>query len=895
MKLVQEGFQEFSKGTFGNAGANLFVDAKGAVRRISEQDLNGDGCFDIVFPNSHGYIERGKTEIFHRENGIWKGTELPHDSCWRPRAVDIDGDGYPDLLIANAENGVTSDLTSYLYWGGKDGLTGERCEFETNGAYDVTAVDLTGNGLKDLIFTSAWHDHHYPGADYDQMVFVQDSPRSFHDATQEFKFTQNTIMSLGAGDLTGNGYDDLVMAGYKGEGSQENEFHIYYGGPEGLSKDCVSFRSRLVTNLYLTDVFGTGRKDIVLTGGNRVVIWHNMNGTFSEDHKTEINVEGAMTQFLSGSVGCDIADIDGDGIQEFIIGTAGGLQIRKASEPDKVWQKAEGYYVSDVKACDFDGRGKMDIVATVYSNVKTYDVDSYILHEHDGKWDFEHVTPIPTHGAMHVAVADLDNDGQQEIIVCNTMGGPNQGDPEFPVFCYYGNPTNVFSVKDRVEYPVNCGAYSYVAADVDNDGYVELITTIWDGARIFKGGPDGPDPKNYYDVFDPCHRITGGIILADITHNGWLDMILTTGYSPSQANNGLDGLPSTVTLFYGGPEGYCQEKSVRLPLQLGAAQALVLADLDGNGLLDLIAGDIRGDIHMIRGTKDGLPADRAPEYIKLKNSNGAELMGVTAADVDGDGKLEVITTSCGHYTKKKSYLNILRDPEHGYPEEKQTSIDVGGTTGYVTLADLRHTGCLDMVVPFYSTSETRVLPMRIFNNDGKGNFDFDHPQKIQCESSIASLAVDLNRNGYPDLLVCCHRNDLGHTVQSMLFMNGPEGLDFEHPQKLWAYGPHDFTRNCIFNMVDRTETEWYTSAVLKLSEQPESFHWTAECPSDTRLSFRIRSAETEEALEQAPWGETIENGGDPKVPAGHKFLQYRAGFFAPNAIGSPRLTRVEIG
>ena len=150
MKLVHEGFETFRKGTFGNAGANLFVDAKGAVRRIADQDLTGNGHFDMVFPNSHGYIERGPTSIYTKTPDGWSGRELPHDSCWRTRILDVDGDGFDDLLIANGENGVTSILTSYLYWGGKDGLTGERAEFITDGAYDAVAIDLTGNGLKDV-------------------------------------------------------------------------------------------------------------------------------------------------------------------------------------------------------------------------------------------------------------------------------------------------------------------------------------------------------------------------------------------------------------------------------------------------------------------------------------------------------------------------------------------------------------------------------------------------------------------------------------------------------------------------------------------------------------------------------------------------------------------------
>lgn len=886
--IKQEGFEVFRRGVFGNAGANLFVDATGTIRRISDQDLNGDGHFDIVFPNSHGYIERGPTAIYKYDKSAWKETLLPHDSCWKSYTVDMDGDGYPDLLIANGENGVTSDLTSYIYWGGPDGLTGERTEFQTEGAYSAAAIDLTGNGLKDVVFSSAWHDHHFPGYDYLQKVFLQESPHRFREATEEYGFLHNTIMSVAGADLTKDGYDSLILAGYKSADSPYAKLYIYYGGPDGIAKEPVELPTRLCTGIRIYDVFNEGYPDIILTGGNRVMIYRNRNGKFSADDVLNIEVSGARTQFFSGSLGFDIADLDGDGINEMMIGTALGIEIRKVTEPEKILQTIDGIFVSGICACDLYHTGKKDMIACVYSSVKSYDTDSYIFRNHDGKFSFEHSEKLMTHGAVSVDAADIDQDGVPEIIFCNTMYGPNQRDPEFPVYCYYGSEDRIFHEENRVEYPVNSGAYSYTAGDIDNDGYPELILTTWDGARIFQGTENGPDPKNYYDIKDPNKRIPGGLILADLNGNGWLDLILSAS---AKVETGLDA----ATVFFGGPEGFSNERCMPLPADLSCAQALVLCDIDGDGFLDLVFGERNGDLGIIHGSASGLKAEEEPLHVKLKNANGAELMGVTAADVDGDGKLEIITTSAGHYTRRKSYLDIVRDPEDGFPMERQISFETGGTTGYVSFADLRHTGSLDLILPFYSTTETRVLPMRIFNNDGRGNFDFENPQEIECESSIASLPVDLDGNGYPDLLVCCHRNDLGHTVQSVLFHNGPEGFDFENPQKLWAYGPHDFTRNCIYNLCDRSQSEYYTSEVLSVSEVPERISWDADCRNDTALYMRIRAGKDEESLLSASFSEPVGNGAELALPPDTAHIQYQAEFFAKNACGSPKLKSVIIG
>ena len=78
------------------------------------------------------------------------------------RVIDVDGDGYNDLVTVNAHNGVTSELPSFIYWSGPGGMEASRTDLPTIGAHDVVGMDINHDGRLDLLFPSAWVDAHNP-------------------------------------------------------------------------------------------------------------------------------------------------------------------------------------------------------------------------------------------------------------------------------------------------------------------------------------------------------------------------------------------------------------------------------------------------------------------------------------------------------------------------------------------------------------------------------------------------------------------------------------------------------------------------------------------------------------------------------------------------------------
>lgn len=884
--------KQFLKGIFGNGGVNLFVDASGTMRRIMDNDLNGDGLFDIVLPNSHGYIERGPTFIYSQKGSKWNKTELPHDSCWEAKAADLDGDGYLDLIIANGENGVTSELQSFIYWGGQDGLTGDCTTFDTIGAYDIALWDLTGNGLKDVIFTTAWHDHHNEGKPLYQKVFVQTSTRQFIDATDKFKLSGLATTSLICEDLNSDGYPEVVLANYrKGYNSNTDSF-IYWGKLGGFNtKSPLRLPTHYALQVLAADLNNDGLKELIFTGGNKLMIYWNEGGSFHKDNRLALNIEGTDSQFGHGILHTDVADVDGDGIPELVTGTKEGVEIRKANRLKSVYKKLPCYSCPRVKCADIKNTGLPDIITSYYYSPKSYDTNSVVFWNSKNGYNINNTTVFDTHGPMGCTAADLDNDGVKEIIFCNTMKGPSQYDPEFPVFVYYGTSDHKYLNKNRRNYPVNMMSHSYITADVDNDGYVELVATSVNGARIFKGTPEGPDPYNYYDLLHSTTELVGvgGVVVGDFNRDGWLDLIVSSwvyGYSKKDLSN-------STFVYFGGPDGYSNDRRMLLPAYTESAQSVYLADINNDGYIDVLYGDGRGFIGVYYGGPEGF-SRKHHGRIQLKDYNGALILGITAADIDRDGWLELFVTTAGHYTRLPSHLYVLREGKNNFPMDKMTIFETGGTTGFAAIADMRGSGNLDLILPFYSTSETRELPARIFYGDGKGDFDWDNPLNIDCLASIASLPVDLTGNGYPDLFICCHRNNLGHIVNSKLIMNGPGGLDINNAQDILGYGPHCFTIQNQGNIMDRGDIEYYTSPVFEC-RKPLSISWWGEVPFKTSLSMRVRFGTSMNKTLNAKWSESITKNGSPLgAPNDTAYMQYQVAFHAPGFVNSPRLTSVSI-
>ncbi len=277
-----------------------------------------------------------------------------------------------------------------------------------------------------------------------------------------------------------------------------------------------------------------------------------------------------------------------------------------------------GYFAHVMDWSDLDGDGDLDVVTATYDYLLAKEFDGFIPG--GGVAYYENRGPglLPAllasgADALAVLVADLDGDGQREIVIGNDYARPDY------VFTRDADaPMGWAQVGPLAATPTN--TMSYDAGDVDNDGRFELFAA---------------DMKPYRDDAE--------------TRTAWGDLGATSPPDAVQVN-------ANVLLVADDEGGYRDRAEAAGVDATGWSWSAKFGDLDGDGYLDLyvvngvitveVFGHLPGDElveenQALRGDGTG-GFVHAPQWGLGSARSGR---GMSMADLDGDGDLDIVVSN----------------------------------------------------------------------------------------------------------------------------------------------------------------------------------------------------------------------------------------------------------
>ncbi|MXZ35297.1 MAG: VCBS repeat-containing protein, partial [Acidobacteria bacterium] len=334
---------------------------------------------------------------------------------------------------------------------------------------------------------------------------------------------------------------------------------------------------------------------------------------------------------------------------------------------------------------DLNGDGLPDVALANHGSERgetsgfRHHLESYIYWGNLNGFNTARRTSLPTISATDAASGDFNGDGHADLAFLN------HNSQEQSLYLYWGDGKGGFGKHRRQvlssadlqvgERPRGWegsrqGMKTLLASRIDPDPISDLVVAGSEKAIVFYGSTSGLSPKSTLTL--PANDCLG-MEAADLNRDGRLDLVLAN--SGGRADPLVDS-----TVYWATPDGFDPNRRTDLPTQ-GAA-TVQAADLNGDGVLDLLFGNSRGsdstDVpsYIYWGRPDGFAAHRRTEL------TGFGTISSGVADFNRDDHPDILLVSHHSGTGVLPTAIFWGRPDHYYSSAASTLIEPGANMEY---------------------------------------------------------------------------------------------------------------------------------------------------------------------------------------------------------------------
>lgn len=615
----------------GGYDAPLFYATGNNPYGVAAVDLNADGKPDLVVAHNE-YLTAGQVSVLI---GNGDGTFQAHQDY----TVSSSGAAVGAVAVGDVNGGgildvVTVDKIGHIFVVPvKADGTLDTASLQTLtqapdfGAYNnVSLSDINGDGTLDVVTDDTENVNVFYGQSMLATTPDQQVPLPDDSAT------------IAVGDFNEDGHPDVAVASYEDENLR---ILFNQGGKLALSGSFFSFPYDVGPwgTMSATDIDGDGHLDLFVgddycDGDSSYILYGSGDGKFTNPAPVP-----------AGNCAISVATIDaGNGLRNLLTATAwdGGVVTEARNLGDRKFFTYATYPYAvadggdlygddgnDMASADFNGDGYVDLVVADSDDGAL----SLLLNNGHGGFEAPVLSRLPDGDLYSVATADVNGDGNADIVV------PADNDE---LYTYLGDGTGGFPFVTATSIP-NAEIGSVVTGDIDGDGKPDLLLSDNDDSVVLPCKGDGTGAFDCTAYAPIAATNPTYLTLTDFNGDGHADFVVGSG-DTSGANavayvytgDGAGGFALSATLNMINVAGTSAYANVP---QRGA-----VGDVNGDGKLDFLVGSRYITADLFLGNGDGTFA--AATVIATGYSDNADWFAephaVAFADINGDGMLDLV-------------------------------------------------------------------------------------------------------------------------------------------------------------------------------------------------------------------------------------------------------------